>query len=64
MEEAKNWSDGIYRALSIYEKVLGTIGVWPLSAGDVKSIIRCFLAILIQVSVALMTICVINKTKI
>ncbi|EZA52557.1 ObirOr5-M2 [Ooceraea biroi] len=50
MKEVKDWSDEIYRTLSVYEKVLSVIGIWPLNAGDVKSIVRCLLAILIQIS--------------
>lgn len=50
MSEVKDWSDEAHHALSVYEKVLGIIGVWPLNAGDLKSIVRCVLAILIQVS--------------
>ncbi|CAL1673610.1 unnamed protein product [Lasius platythorax] len=43
-------NDETHRAINVYEKVLGIIGVWPLNAGELKSIARCFLAILIQIS--------------
>lgn len=51
MKETKDWNDETYYALSVYEKVLGIIGVWPLTAGELKSIARCSLAILIQVNI-------------
>ncbi|XP_018059934.1 PREDICTED: uncharacterized protein LOC108694787 [Atta colombica] len=50
MKEARNWNDESYYALNVYEKVLGIIGIWPLNAGELKSIARCSLAILIQIS--------------
>jgi len=51
MSDVEIWSDETYHALSVYEKILSIIGIWPLNVGDVKSNVRCFLAILIQVSV-------------
>lgn len=51
MKKPKNWNYETHRAINIYEKVLGIIGVWPLNAGELKSIARCSLAVLIQVSV-------------
>jgi len=51
MKKARNWNDETHRAINVYEKVLGIIGVWPLNAGELKSIARCSLAILIQVNV-------------
>lgn len=50
MSEVKDWNDEAHHALSVYEKFLGLIGVWPLNASDLRSIVRCILAILIQVS--------------
>ncbi|XP_018397705.1 PREDICTED: odorant receptor 22c-like [Cyphomyrmex costatus] len=50
MKEASNWNNESHYALSVYEKVLNIIGIWPLNAGDLKSIARCSLAILIQIS--------------
>ncbi|XP_018310975.1 odorant receptor 22c [Mycetomoellerius zeteki] len=50
MKEARNWNDESHYALNVYEKVLSIIGVWPLNAGELKSIARCSLAILIQIS--------------
>lgn len=49
MKEEKNWSDEAHLALDVYEKVLNVIGVWPLNANELKSIVRCLLAMLIQV---------------
>ncbi|XP_071625486.1 odorant receptor 22c-like [Temnothorax longispinosus] len=46
----EDWNDESHYALNVYEKVLGIIGVWPLNAGEFKSIARCSLAILIQIS--------------
>lgn len=51
MKKARNWNDETYHAINVYEKVLGIIGVWPLNVGDLKSIARCSLAILIQVNI-------------
>lgn len=51
MKEAIGWNDESYYALNVYEKVLGIIGAWPLKAGELKSIARCSLAILIQVDI-------------
>lgn len=51
MKKVKDWNNETHHAINVYEKVLGIIGVWPLNAGEHKSIARCFLAILIQVSV-------------
>lgn len=50
MGQARYWNDDAHHALAVYEKVLSIIGVWPLSVGDVRSIVRCVLAMLIQVS--------------
>jgi len=61
MKEARNWNDESYYALNVYEKVLGIIGIWPLNAGELKSIARCSLAILIQVNI---TEIIINKLMI
>lgn len=51
MKKTRDWNEETHRAINVYEKVLGIIGVWPLNAGELKSIARCVLAILIQVSV-------------
>ncbi|XP_012222836.1 odorant receptor 22c-like [Linepithema humile] len=50
MKKAKDWNSEVYYAINFYEKVLSIIGVWPLNAGEFKSIVRCFLAVLIQIS--------------
>lgn len=50
MGVARYWNDDAHHAIEVYEKVLSIIGIWPLSAGDLKSIVRCILAMLIQVS--------------
>lgn len=51
MKKVKDWNNDIYHAISLYDKVLSIIGIWPLNAAEFKSIARCFLAILIQVSI-------------
>lgn len=61
MKEIKDWNDESHYALNVYEKVLSIIGVWPLTAGEFKSIARCFLAILIQVNITNIIIYTINK---
>ncbi|XP_012534864.1 odorant receptor 22c isoform X2 [Monomorium pharaonis] len=50
MKKIRNWNDESHYALNVYEKVLSIIGVWPLDAGEFKSIARCALAIVIQIS--------------
>lgn len=50
MGQVRYWNDDAHHALGVYEKVLTIIGVWPLSVGDIRSIARCILAMLIQVS--------------
>ncbi|XP_029679522.1 uncharacterized protein LOC115245377 [Formica exsecta] len=50
MKKVKDWNNETHHAINVYEKVLGIIGVWPLNAEEHKSIARCFLAILIQIS--------------
>lgn len=51
MNKAREWNDESRYALNVYEKALGIIGIWPLNAGEFKSIARCSLAILIQVNI-------------
>jgi len=60
MKEARDWNEESHYALNVYEKVLSIIGVWPLNAGELKSVARCSLAILIQVNI---TKIIINKFK-
>ncbi|XP_070170485.1 odorant receptor 22c-like [Polyergus mexicanus] len=50
MKKVKDWNNETHHAINVYEKVLGIIGVWPLNVREHKSIARCFLAILIQIS--------------
>ncbi|KAG7189939.1 hypothetical protein KM043_006100 [Ampulex compressa] len=50
MPDAKDWNDDTIRALTLYKRPLGPLGVWAVNAESLRSRTRCSLATMVEVS--------------